>query len=153
MLGSVLIPLLILTTLGSGVLAPGVAESAAAQSHRAADILNAAAPSPVQYRGKTSQGQPISFQLSSGTVTKLRFSIVIICKSHHRYLVGASRFVPIAIHSGRFGATVRSQNPSASATVSGRRRAGRVTGTLYLRRYALAEHGYCSGTASFSLAR
>jgi hypothetical protein len=154
MLGRAVTPLLILTTLGGGGLAPGLAGSAAIQSRRAAEILQpGTAASPSQYRGMTSQHQPISFQLASGAVKNLSFWIVITCKSHNRYRVRASGFVPIAIHSGRFGATVRSPRPPASATVAGRRRARRVTGTLQLRRYARAEHGYCAGTATFSLGR
>jgi hypothetical protein len=101
----------------------------------------------------TSQHQPVSFQLVSAVVKNLSFWIVVTCKSHHRYRVQASGFVPIAIHSGRFRATVSSPRPPASATVAGRQRGRRVTGSLHLRRYARAEHGYCAGTATFSLGR
>jgi hypothetical protein len=154
MLGRAIAPLLVLSALDGGGLAPGLAVSAATQSHRAADTLRRGTVTrAVVYRGRTSQHEPISFQLTSGAVKNLSFWIVIRCKSQHRYRMQASGFIPIIIHAGHFRATVRSPHPPASATVIGRRRARRVTGTLALRRYAAAEHGYCTGTATFSLRR
>jgi hypothetical protein len=154
MLGRAIAPLLVLSTLGGGGLAPGLAVSAATQSRRAADTLHREiATRAIVYRGRTSQHEPISFQLTSGALKNLSFWIVIRCKSQHRYRMQASGFIPIVIHAGRFRATVRSPNPPASATVTGRRHARRVTGTLALRRYAAREHGFCTGTATFSLKR
>ena len=152
MLGRAVAPLLVLSALGGG-LVPGLAVSAATQSRRAADVLAPGRARTVIYRGQTSQHEPISFQVTSGAVKKLSFWIVIRCQSHHRYRMRASGFIPIVIHSGRFRATLRSPHPPVSATVTGRQRARRVSGTLALRRYASAEHGYCSGTATFSLGR
>jgi hypothetical protein len=145
-------PLLVLSTLGGAGLVPGPAVSAAIESRRAADILDRGTVTrAVVYHGRTSQHESISFQLTSGAVKNLSFWIVIRCKSQHRYRMKASGFMPIVIHSGRFRATVRSPHPPASATVTGRRHVHRVTGTLALRRYAAGEHGYCTGTATFSL--
>lgn len=103
------------------------------------------------YRGLTSQHQPISFTLSSGHVSKLSFWVVISCASHRRYSDRAFRFAPIPVVKGRFQRSVASAHPSANATVRGRVSGRRVTGTLRLRRYIGAEHGYCAGTASFVL--
>ena len=152
MLGRAIAPLLVLSTLAGGGLAPGLAVSAAAERRHAADTLERGTVTRAAvYRGTTSQHEPISFQLTSGAVKNLSFWIVIRCKSQHRYRMKASGFMPIVIHSGRFRATVRSPHPAASATVTGRRHVRRVTGTLVLRRYAAGEHGYCTGTATFSL--
>ena len=132
--------------------APGIALSAArARPHHPA--APAATPGSQTYRGHTSQHQPIAFTIASGKITNLRFWIVITCASRHRYRLRASRFAPITIRSGRFQATLRSRHPAASATVTGRLRSRRVSGTLRLRRYVAAEHGACSGTATYAAGR
>ena len=107
---------------------------------------------PRQYRGLTSQHQPISFTLGSGHVTKLSFWVVLTCKSHHQYRVRAFGFAPITVVKARFHRAVSTAHPSASATVDGRLSGSRVTGTLRLRRYVSGEHGSCTGSSTFALA-
>lgn len=130
--------------------APGLALSAARTSQRDTAVL-AAASGPQTYTGHTSQHQPIGLTIAAGKVKNLHFWIVITCKSHHRYRLHAAGFAPIAIHSGRFQATVSSGHPAASATVAGHLGPGRVSGTLRLRRYVASEHAACSGKATYTV--
>lgn len=139
-----------LSALGLGGPASGAALSGARASRQETAVL-AQDSNPGHYAGTTSQQQPITFTIAAGTVKKLNFWIVIGCKSHHHYRLRASGFAPIAIRAGRFAALVSSEHPSASAGVVGRVRNGRVTGSVHLTRYVPAEHGPCSGAATYSV--
>lgn len=138
-----------LSAFGLGVIPPGIAGSAGRPSRRAATSLDQRSISGA-YKGHTSQHQPVTFTISSGKVRKLAFWIVIGCKSHHHYRLRASGFAPIPIHSGEFALLVRSQHPAAGAAVVGKIRHGNVTGSVHLTRYVRAEHGPCSGAASYT---
>lgn len=139
-----------LSAFGLGAAAGGIHESAARASEEPATVL-AQGSNAGHYKGQTSQGEPITFTISSGKVRKLSFWIVIGCKSHHHYQLHASGFAPIPIHAGRFGLLVRSKHPSAGAAIVGRVRHGRVTGSVHLTRYVRAEHGSCTGAAAYSV--
>lgn len=138
-----------LSALGLGVTLPGLAESAAGASRRAARSLDHGSSAGV-YKGHTSQHETITFTISSGKVRKLGFWIVIGCKSHHHYRMRASGFAPVPIHAGQFALLVHSQHPSAGAAVVGKIRRGKVTGSVHLTRYVPVEHGPCSGAASYT---
>ncbi len=138
-----------LSALGLGVSLPGLAESAAGESSRAATSLDQGSIAGL-YKGHTSQHETITFTISSGKVRKLGFWIVIGCKSHHHYRVRASGFAPIAIHAGQFALLVHSQHPAAGAAVVGKIGHRKVTGSVHLTRYVAIEHGRCSGAASYT---
>lgn len=138
-----------LSAVGLGVTTPGFAESVSRASSQVVTSLDQASIARA-YKGHTSQHETITFTISSGTVRKLSFWIVIGCKSHHHYRVRASGFAPVAIHSGQFALLVRSKHPSAGAAVVGKIRHGKVTGSVHLTRYVPVEHGPCSGAASYS---
>ena len=139
-----------LSALGLGGPAAGAALSTA-RAHRHDAAMLARGSNSGRYAGATSQHWPITFTVEAGAVKKLTFWIVIGCKSHRHYRLRASGFTPIPIHAGRFAALVSSQHPSASAGVVGRVRHGRVTGSVHLMRYVAAEHGPCSGAATYSV--
>ena len=136
---------------GVGAPAPAIGALDAGAAQRAVGVL---ASGPALYHGPTSQPhQRISFTVAGGQVRKLAFTIVISCASHHQYRLRASGFAAIALHSGHFSSTVTTTHPRASATVTGQLRKGRFSGSLRLRRYIAAEHGFCAGAASYTAIR
>jgi len=110
-----------------------------------------AATTAKQYRGKTSQHEPISFTISAGAMKKLSFWIDATCPSGHVYRIHDFNFPAIKITRAKFGQTFASPKPKATARIAGRVRAKSVTGTLTDRTMIKTEHHYCSGKATFKL--
>jgi hypothetical protein len=104
-------------------------------------------------RGRTSQGLPISFELSRGHLTGLKFEIRAVCPSRRVWRVDASGFPPIKVVRSRFSETFGSHKPSARATVKGKVGAKLVTGSLTMKRYIASEGHSCMGSATFTVHR
>jgi hypothetical protein len=103
--------------------------------------------------GRTSQGLPISFRLSRGHLTNLKFEIKAVCPSGRVWRVDASGFPAIKIVRSRFDAAFGSRKPSARATVKGKVGAKKVTGSLTMKRFIAQEGHYCRGSSSFTVRR
>jgi hypothetical protein len=108
-----------------------------------------------RYRGRTSQGREISFRVAGGHLTGLRLVLDVVCPSRRVWQVSAAMPAPVKIVDARFRQSFSSHRPGAAgtATVTGRLRHGRVTGTVTMRRYIAPEHRYCSGSATFTVRR
>ena len=113
----------------------------------------AATPRPDRFSGKTSQGAPISFVVSTDHLRQLHFTIFVKCPSRHIYRISASDFPPIVIRRGSFAQKFVARGNTGSATVKGRISASRVSGTLSDRTFEPGEHRYCAAATRFSLRR
>jgi hypothetical protein len=103
--------------------------------------------------GRTSQGLPISFGLSRGHLTNLKFEIKAVCPSGRVWRVDASGFPNIKVVRSRFDASFGSHTPSARATVKGTVGTKKVTGSLSMKRFIPQDGHYCQGSATFTIRR
>jgi len=115
--------------------------------------LTAVAYAAANYAGRTSQHAPISLTVSAGAVRKIHFTIYIKCPSGHKYAIAAKGFPAIKIANGKFAEKFVALHASATATIKGKVRPRRVTGSVFLRNYENPEHHFCSATARFDLRR
>jgi hypothetical protein len=102
-----------------------------------------------KYTGKTSQGQPISFTLSSGRVKNLNVKVNDRCPDGH-ILQEAITFPSLTVAaSGKFGGRFgpAGQQTILNGKISGKKSTGSVSDTSLSRR----EHRLCHGSATFSI--
>jgi hypothetical protein len=149
--------------------APRTVKSArfAADEHLAV----AARSKPVSYRGKTRDGDPISFRVAAGRISRLSAYVPTVCLAAHGLpMSGTDPFDPPG--SFRIGHTdkVKAKRPNAIwntsdvtknfVVTSKRDRAGRITGKLHvdysflqlLYTYPISARPYvCSGDTTFHL--
>jgi len=105
-----------------------------------------------RYSGKTSQKRRISFTVSGGAVTKLKFTIVDSCPHKKILYVHNSGFPSMPIKQHKFGGTFTAKAPSvASVVISGKVSGKTVSGTLSDRSKNNKTHKFCSGKTRFRL--
>ena len=72
------------------------------------------------YKGRTSQHQNITFQVSRGAIKKLAFRIVDKCPNGDRLSEDISGFPAISISRSRFGGTFDPNDPAQPTVISGK---------------------------------
>ena len=106
-----------------------------------------------RFSGKTSQHQPISFQVAHGYVTHMEFKILDTCPNGHVWQIHDFGFEKIHINrSHAFNQLFSSKSSRATARISGKVSRKRVTGKITERRFIGKEHHFCNGSATFALA-
>ena len=97
------------------------------------------------YSGKTSQHQSISFAISAGKLTRLRFGIITKCSHHKKLRFLPSGFQAFAISGSSFDQ--KFQSKSGTARISGKLSGATIRGTLALR----TTTPHCSGSATYKV--
>ena len=109
------------------------------------------------YRGKTSQGEPISLTVSDKAVSELRFTIDERCPDGHILADDESGFGSLVVAKGKFGGEfVPSVNrqPGELTVVAGRVGTRRVSGSISVStRSSHRGKPLCHGSMTFSLRR
>jgi len=99
------------------------------------------------FRGHTSQGQSLTFNVSTGKVRGLKYNIDDRCPDGHILRVH-STFAPITIRNGKFSRTFGPPGEPASAT--GRISGKKASGSLHDWSISKLTHDLCRGSATFS---
>jgi hypothetical protein len=110
------------------------------------------AATAIGYRGKTSQGRPISFKLDGREITNLQYRITDRCPNGRLLFVHNWGFPPLAVKNAQFGGKFVAKPPQdATAIISGRVSGETVSGTLSDRSRNKRTHKFCTGKAKFKL--
>src|SRR5947209_19738242 len=72
------------------------------------------------YKGRTSQHQNLTFQVSHGAVKKLAFRIIDKCPNGDRLTEDISGFPSISISHSKFGGTFDPNDPAQPTVISGK---------------------------------
>lgn len=105
------------------------------------------------YSGRTSQRQPISFQVSRGYVRQLDYRIVDKCSRGQKLINHDFGFSPIQVSHSKFGGTFADPKHHGKAVVTGMLKGRMVQGTLSDRTRNAKTGKFCSGKAAFKIRR
>lgn len=102
------------------------------------------------YRGKTSQNQPVSFKILSGHVRNFRIVVNEACPDGH-ILSATETFPTMKITGGRFGGSFIpvAAHPGEHASLHGTLEGRGVTGTIRDTGFSHREQKLCEGSATW----